>query len=106
LSKRWLTERKNYSVANLLKELEANEPQDLHNYLRMNTELFQNLLALIRPRTEKKSTFMRDAVGAEERLAVTTCCSSAVARFSTRCVTPQSGSATWYRNLLRLQLNP
>jgi hypothetical protein len=28
----------------------------------MNGELFKNLLILIRPRIEKKNTFMRDAV--------------------------------------------
>jgi hypothetical protein len=56
IKKGWLTERKKYTVANLLKELET-EPQDLHN-----NELFQNLLTLIRPKIEKKNTFMRDAV--------------------------------------------
>jgi hypothetical protein len=61
-SKRRLTERKKYSDANLLKELDTNEPQDLRNYLRMNNKSFQNLLALIRPRIEKNNTFMRDAV--------------------------------------------
>jgi hypothetical protein len=55
----------------------------------MNNELFQNLLTLIRPRIEKKNTFMRDAVSAEERLAVTICCSSRVARFCTRVMIPQ-----------------
>jgi hypothetical protein len=53
---------KKYSVANLLKEHETNEPQDLHNYLRMNNELFQNLLNLIRPGINKNNTFIRDAV--------------------------------------------
>jgi hypothetical protein len=58
-----MADRENkYSVANLLKELGTNEPQDLHNYLRMNNELFQNLATLIRPRIEKNNTLMRDAV--------------------------------------------
>jgi hypothetical protein len=73
---------KKYPVANLLKELETNEPQDLHNYLRMNNELFQNLLTLKRQRTEKKNTFMRDAV--------------AVAAPSL----PGSPPGAWYRNLV------
>jgi hypothetical protein len=57
---------------------------------------------LLRPRIEKKNAFMRDAVCAEERLTVTTYCSSSVARFSTRGVIPQSGSATYSDcNLIR-----
>jgi hypothetical protein len=93
-SKRWLPERKNYAVVNLLKELQTNEPQDFQNYLRMNNELFQNLLTLIQPTIEKKNTFMRDAVSAEEKLAMTTCCSFPVARFSTWGMIPQFGSAS------------
>jgi hypothetical protein len=67
---------KKHLLANLLKKLETNKAQDLHNYLRMNNELFQNLLTSIRPRIElfqnllalirlrieKRNTFMRDAV--------------------------------------------
>jgi hypothetical protein len=70
-SKRWLTQRKKYPFANLLKELETKQPQDFHNYLCINNELFKNLQSLIRSRLEETKTFMRDAVSAEERLAVT-----------------------------------
>jgi hypothetical protein len=52
-------------------ELENNEPRDFQNYLRMDSELFQNLLRVVRPRIEKKNTVMREAVSAEERLSVT-----------------------------------
>jgi uncharacterized protein VirK/YbjX len=93
-SKRWLAE-KNYLGVYLLKKLETNEPQDLLNNLRVNNDLFQNLLTLIRLRNEEKKTFMRDAVSEEERLAATTCFSSPVARLSTRGVIPQSGSAAY-----------
>jgi hypothetical protein len=37
---------------------------------------------------------MRDAVSAEDKLAVTICYSSPAARFSTRGVIPESGGAT------------
>jgi hypothetical protein len=68
----------------------------------MNNELFQSLLTLIRPRIEEENTFMRDAVGADVRLALTICSSSPVALISNRGVIPQSDSAT-YRdcNLIR-----
>ena len=70
-SKRWLVDRKKYAAANLLMELENNEPCDFQNYLCMDSELFQNLLRIVRQRIEKKNTVMREAVSAEERLSVT-----------------------------------
>jgi hypothetical protein len=46
---------KMYSVANLLKELQTNKPQDLQTYSHMNSELFQNLLNLIQLRVKKRT---------------------------------------------------
>jgi hypothetical protein len=94
---------KKYSVANLFKELDTNEPQDLYNYLRMNTELFRNLLSLIRLRIEKNTTLMRDGESAEARIAVTVCCSPPVARFSTRGVIAQpTGGSLHYHRMTRV----
>jgi hypothetical protein len=53
-SKRWLVDRKKYAAANLLMELGNKEPRDFQNYLRMDNELFQNLLRVVKPRIEKK----------------------------------------------------
>jgi hypothetical protein len=64
----------------------------------MNNKLFQSLFTSIRPRIEKKNTFIRDAESAEEKLAVT-CRSSTIARFSTPGVIPQSGSATYCNSI-------
>jgi hypothetical protein len=73
----------------------------MQNYLHVNNGLFRNLLTLIRPRIEKKNTFMTDAVSAEKKLAVT-CSSSPIALFSTRGVIPQSSTATYCDcNLIR-----
>jgi hypothetical protein len=89
------------SIKDLLVDFWKKFRQHLHNYLRMNKELFQNVLSLIRPRIEKKETLMTDALSAEERLAVTIF----RVRSLPACL-PGAWTAVWYRDLLQLQLNP
>nr|CAI5835833.1 unnamed protein product [Callosobruchus analis] len=54
-----------------LRELAANEPQDVKNYMRMSKTSFQELLQLVSSRIGKQNTIMRASVSAEERLAAT-----------------------------------
>ena len=69
-TKRWLTCRK-LSSKNILHELALHEPNDYKNYLRMDESLFQELLAKVRNRIERRNTVMRNAIPAEQRLAAT-----------------------------------
>ncbi|KAK4885232.1 hypothetical protein RN001_001503 [Aquatica leii] len=55
----------------LLKELKTNEPEDFRNYLRMNSETFEELLKLVSPHIKKQDTVMRNSIIPEERLVVT-----------------------------------
>nr|CAH7734549.1 unnamed protein product [Callosobruchus chinensis] len=43
------------------------EPADFKNYYRIESESYQELLDLVTPYIEKKSTNMRDAIPAHER---------------------------------------
>ncbi|KAF6215678.1 hypothetical protein GE061_000009, partial [Apolygus lucorum] len=52
----------------LLEELET---EDFRNFLRMDVEVFEELLNMVTPFIQKKDTLMREAVTAEERLVVT-----------------------------------
>jgi len=45
---RWLVDRKNREVANLLIELNSNKSYDFQNYRRTDRQLFQNSLLVIR----------------------------------------------------------
>lgn len=62
--------RKQFSHTNLLRELKF-DPQDWHNYLRMNEETYLNLLALVSPLIKKQDTVMREAISPHERLTAT-----------------------------------
>ena len=55
----------------LLKELESEDQNSYTNFLRMSRESFDELLSLVLPYIKKKNTNMREAISAEERLAVT-----------------------------------
>jgi hypothetical protein len=44
---------------NVLKELEYNEPQDLHNYLCADKEVSDTLFKITGPKIKKSSTHMR-----------------------------------------------
>lgn len=69
--KQWLLDRNKYSHMRLLKELEEKEPLDFKNYLRMDSDAYTSLLALIYNKITKKDTIMRKAISAEERLVAT-----------------------------------
>ena len=53
-SKDWLLQRVTYGHANLLKELRINEPEDFHNFLRMDAQSFDELLSLVEPLIRKQ----------------------------------------------------
>lgn len=53
---------------NIIKELEVD---DFNNFLRMDFDSFEELLAMVAPFIEKKNTLMRNAVSARERLIAT-----------------------------------
>lgn len=67
-SKTWLQKRKCFTHLKLVKELNGD---DYRNFMRMDEDCFMELLAMVRPFIEKKSTVMRESVSAEERLVVT-----------------------------------
>ena len=55
----------------LLRELRENYPDDFKNYLRMDSNTFDELLNMMRPLLTKKDTPMRPSISAEERLVAT-----------------------------------
>lgn len=69
-SREWLLKRKDFSHVKLLKELQ-NEPNDWRNYLRMDEEIYVELLSLVSPFIAKCDTVMRKAVSPHERLSAT-----------------------------------
>ena len=71
-AKDWLRERETYGAySTLLTELLLEDNQEARRFLRMSYESFQVLLARVRPFIEKKDTWMRKAIPAGERLAIT-----------------------------------
>ncbi|XP_068121499.1 uncharacterized protein [Hyperolius riggenbachi] len=73
-AKDWLLDRDNISHDNLLRELRVSAPEDYRNYLRMSDTVFQRLLGIVRPYTQKEDTCMRKAITAEQRLMATLHC--------------------------------
>lgn len=69
--KKWLHERYKYSHLQLLKELKESDPEDYKNYLRMDENVFNELLDLVRPHLTKRDTQMRQSIPPEERLIAT-----------------------------------
>lgn len=70
--KNWVERREREGFcAKLYKELRNEEPQLLHNFLRMTADQFDNLLALVSLHIEKKDTVMRKSISASERLILT-----------------------------------
>ncbi|XP_050297444.1 uncharacterized protein LOC126736878 [Anthonomus grandis grandis] len=55
----------------LLRELRDNDPGDFKNYLRMESNTFDELLSLMRPYLSKQDTAMRQSIPADERLIAT-----------------------------------
>lgn len=71
-TKDWMARRNQEGFcAKLLIELRAEEPELYRNFLRMNSEQFDHLLALVRPSIQKENTNMRESISPAERLVLT-----------------------------------
>lgn len=69
--KKWKTDRNLFGHMPLLLELKENYPDDYRNYLRMDFQTFNKLLAIIAPKIIKQDTVMRQSIPPEERLTAT-----------------------------------
>ncbi|XP_050320922.1 uncharacterized protein LOC126753463 isoform X2 [Bactrocera neohumeralis] len=69
--KMWLQNKNEFSNNKLLKTLRETEPKDYKNYMRMSDEVFYDLLLKVKVFIEKEDTIMREAISAENRLAIT-----------------------------------
>lgn len=70
--RKWIHRRDAYGTSNnLLKELAIEDPKRYHTHLRMNEELFLNLLDKISSRISKQDTIFRPALPAKLKLQVT-----------------------------------
>nr|CAH7721995.1 unnamed protein product [Callosobruchus chinensis] len=68
LVKDWILQGQKFIHVNLLDYIKEVEPADFKNYCRMESETYQELLDLVTPYFEKKSTNMREAIPAHEKL--------------------------------------
>lgn len=70
--KDWVSRRRQEGFyAKLLIELRSGEPELYRNFLRMDAEQFDQLLAMVTPHIKKKDTNMRESISAGERLVLT-----------------------------------
>ncbi|XP_064116545.1 uncharacterized protein LOC135222387 [Macrobrachium nipponense] len=69
--KEWYKKRCNCLINACLNELLVSSPEDYRNYLRMDHDTFMNLLTMVSPIIEKKTTQLRDAIPASQRLLCT-----------------------------------
>lgn len=69
--KKWLAKREKYTHLNLLNYINDTDPEDYRNYFRMNSYLYHELLQMLSPYITKQNTNMRQAISANERLALT-----------------------------------
>nr|CAH7720344.1 unnamed protein product [Callosobruchus chinensis] len=71
-NRRWvkdrILQRQKFTHVNLPDYIKEMELADFKNYYRMESETYQELLDLVTPYIEKKSTNMREAISAHERL--------------------------------------
>ena len=68
-SRDWLLRRQQHSAYHaLLQELDREDPGEYANYLRINKETFDMLLAKIKPYIQIENTRMRDAIAALYRI--------------------------------------
>lgn len=71
-SRRWLLRRREESVSfRLMKKLREEDPATLRQWIRLDWEQFEELLAQVTPLIEKQDTNMRQAVTPAERLTLT-----------------------------------
>ncbi|CAD7081568.1 unnamed protein product [Hermetia illucens] len=68
-SKSWYLNRPELSHSHLVKELEISAPSDFKNFLRMDSETYNELLRKVSPLIKKQDTIMRDAISPNERLS-------------------------------------
>nr|CAH7743908.1 unnamed protein product [Callosobruchus chinensis] len=66
--KDWILQRQKFAYVNLLDYIKEVESAGFKNYYRMESETYQELLDLVTSYIEKKSTNMREAISAHERL--------------------------------------
>ena len=59
---------------NIIQELRVDDNENYRRYLRMNTDTFEELLALVSPVLTKKHTRLRKPLSVEEKLACTLRC--------------------------------
>lgn len=69
--KKWISKRKTLTHLNLLNYIKDTDPEDYRNYFRMSSDTYCELLNMLRPYITKQKTNMREAISANERLAVT-----------------------------------
>lgn len=69
--KEWHKKRDQFTVENLLAELRETSPYDFRNFMRMNTECYDELLNLVTPIIQKEDTQMRKSISPQQRLSVT-----------------------------------
>ena len=67
----WLKEKDLFSNVKLVKTLQNTEPCDFKNYLRMDDNTFENLLAMVAPLIKRENTIMRKAITVKQRLIIT-----------------------------------
>ena len=71
-TKRWILRRKQLGAyENLVRELNAEDPQKFRQYHRLDRQSFEDILQIISPYIYKQETRMRSSIKARERLAVT-----------------------------------
>ena len=70
--KNWIARRQTLGdYHNLMRELEAENPEDFQAYTRMEPAMFRNLLDRIEPRITKQTTNMRTSLKHGVKLAIT-----------------------------------
>lgn len=68
----WIRQRENAGIMNnLLEELKREDEECYKNFLRMSADDFNYLLEKIKFSITKQNTLMRNAISANERLALT-----------------------------------
>ena len=71
-AKNWILRRPRHGVyANLLRELNAEDPETFRQYHRLDTDAFNKILSMVGPVIQKKDTVMRTTISPGERLAIT-----------------------------------
>ena len=71
-AKNWILRRPRHGVyANLLRELNAEDPETFRQYHRLDTEAFNKILSMVGLVIQKKDTVTRTSISPGERLAIT-----------------------------------